>query len=382
MALSDKQYQSLKRELFDFIWSELDPYETEIERTDKVPREVIPKLSRMGFFGLVVPEEYGGRGLTITQYVEVLAELSKIHGGIRVLVHVHNTTAKAVSVLGSDKWKAALLPKIATGEYSVAFSLTEPDAGTGKDLKTRATRDGETFLLNGRKWLITNSDIATHFMVFCRTSGTNDPAGISALLVPRETPGFRIEPLPPTMGCRGGEHGLLTFDDCPVPATNLLGDEGKGLHQMTVALEVSRLLIAATSLGTAERSLELSLAFAKKRVTFGKTLAERQAIQIYLAEMGADIYALRNMIFDAAAKADRGQRIPTEASMCKLFGLEAVGRVTDRALLIHGGIGYTQKYPIERLYRDARLNWLEEGTPTIQQLVIARNLLEGYKWSD
>ncbi|MBX9588028.1 MAG: acyl-CoA dehydrogenase family protein [Hyphomonadaceae bacterium] len=381
MALSDREYQAFKREMFAFIWRELDPYESEIERTDKVPREILPKLSRARCFGLVVPKEFGGVGLTISQYVEILAELSKIHGGIRVLVHVHNTTAKAVGMLGSDKWKAELLPKIATGEASVAFGLTEPDAGTGKDLRTRAVRDGKDFVLNGRKWLITNSDIATHFMVFCHTRQESDGAGISALLVPRGAPGFRIEPLPPTMGCRGGEHGLLTFENCRVPCENLLGDEGQGLHQMTVALEVSRLLIAATSLGTAERSLELSLEFAKKRVTFGKSLAERQAIQIYLAEMGADIYALRNMIRDAAAKADRGERIPTEASMCKLFGLEAVGRVTDRALLIHGGIGYTQKYPIERLYRDARLNWLEEGTPTIQQLVIARNLLNGYKWS-
>jgi alkylation response protein AidB-like acyl-CoA dehydrogenase len=376
MSLSVEEFVKFKKQLFEFIWSELDPYESEIERTDKVPREILPKLKRMNCFGLVTPREYGGVGLSISQYIEVLAEFSKIHGGIRVLVHVHNTTAKAITTLGSDRWKSELLPKIATGEYSVAFTLTEPDSGTGKDLKTRAERDKDDFVLTGRKWLITNSDIATHFMVFCRTRADNDSGGISALLVPRETEGLTIEPLPPTMGCRGGEHGVVTLQGCRVPTGNLLGIEGEGLHQMTVALEVSRLLIAATSLGTAERSLELSLQYAKKRVTFGKTLAERQAIQIYLAEMGTDIYALRNMIMDAAAKADRGERIPAEASMCKLFGLEAVGRVTDRALLIHGGIGYTQKYPIERLYRDARLNWLEEGTPTIQQLVIARNLLD------
>jgi alkylation response protein AidB-like acyl-CoA dehydrogenase len=165
-----------------------------------------------------------------------------------------------------------------------------------------------------------------------------------------------------------------------VPATAVLGQEGEGLLQMTVALEVSRLFIAATSLGTAERAMELSLNFAKKRVTFGKPIAERQAVQTYLADMATDLYALRAIIADAARKADRGERIPAEASMCKLFGLEAVGRVTDRALLIHGGVGYTRKYPIERLYRDARLNWVEEGTPTIQRLVIARSFLDGYRW--
>jgi alkylation response protein AidB-like acyl-CoA dehydrogenase len=383
MALTAEAYRKFKKQMIEFVWEELDQYEDEIEDTDKVPLDkVLPKLRRMRCFGMLVPEAYGGVGLSVSQYVPILAEFSKIHGGIRVIVHVHNTTAKAVAQLASEPQKQALLPRIATGEYSVAFGLTEPDAGTGRDLKSRAVRDGDEFVLNGRKHLITNSDFATHFMTFCYTDPSRGAHGISALLVDRETPGFTIRGMPRLMGCRGGEHGYLTFQDCRVPAANIMGTEGEGLLQMTVALEVSRLFIAATSLGTAERALELSLAFSKKRVTFGKPIAERQAVQTYLAEMATDIYALRAMVYDAARKADRGERIPTEASMCKLFGLEAVGRVTDRALLLHGGVGYTRKYPIERLYRDARLNWLEEGTPTIQQLVIARNFLEGYRWDD
>ncbi len=383
MSMTPAAYQKFKREMVDFIWSELDRYENQIERTDEVPLdELFPRLRRMRCFGLMVPEEYGGVGLSVSQYLPILAEFSKIHGGIRVVVHVHNTTAKGVAQLGSPEQKRALLPKIATGESSVAFGLTEPDAGTGRDLKSRAVRDGDHFVLNGRKHLITNSDFASHFMVFCYTDPSRGAHGISALMVDRDTPGFTIADMPPLMGCKGGQHGYLTFKDCRVPVANVLGQEGEGLLQMTVALEVSRLFIAATSLGTAERAFELSLAFAKKRVTFGKPIAERQAIQTYLAEMGTDLYALRNMITAAARKADRGERIPTEASMCKLFGLEAVGRVTDRALLVHGGVGYTQKYPIERLYRDARLNWVEEGTPTIQQLVIARNFLDGYRWEE
>lgn len=381
MALTREAYQKFKREMIEFIWKELDPYESEIERTDAVPLDdLFPRLRRLRCFGLMVPEAYGGVGLSVSQYVPILAEFSKIHGGIRVIVHVHNTTAKAVAQLGSDEQKRELLPKVATGEWSVAFGLTEPDAGTGRDLKSRAVRDGDHFVLNGRKHLITNSEFASHFMVFCYTDPTRGNHGISALLVERDTPGFTIADMPPLMGCRGGQHGYLTFTDCRVPARNILGNEGEGLLQMTVALEVSRLFIAATSLGTAERAFDLSLAFSRQRVTFGKPIAERQAIQTYLAEMGMDLYALRTMIADAARKADRGERIPTEASMCKLFGSEAVGRVTDRALLIHGGVGYTRRYPIERLYRDARLNWLEEGTPTIQRLVIARNFLEGYRW--
>lgn len=383
MAMTPAAYQKFKREMVDFIWSELDRYENQIERTDEVPLDdLFPRLRRMRCFGLMVPEEYGGVGLSVSQYLPILAEFSKIHGGIRVVVHVHNTTAKGVAQLGGTEQKRALLPKIATGEFSVAFGLTEPDAGTGRDLKSRAVRDGDHFVLNGRKHLITNSDFASHFMVFCYTDPSRGAHGISALMVDRDTPGFTIADMPPLMGCKGGQHGYLTFKDCRVPVANVLGQEGEGLLQMTVALEVSRLFIAATSLGTAERAFELSLAFAKKRVTFGKPIAERQAVQTYLAEMGTDLYALRNMITAAARKADRGERIPTEASMCKLFGLEAVGRVTDRALLVHGGVGYTQKYPIERLYRDARLNWVEEGTPTIQQLVIARNFLDGYRWEE
>jgi alkylation response protein AidB-like acyl-CoA dehydrogenase len=382
MALAPEAYRKFRREMIEFIWKELDPYEDEIERTGAVPLDdLFPRLRRMRCFGLMVPEAYGGVGLSVSQYVPILAEFSKIHGGIRVIVHVHNTTAKAVAQLGSDAQKRQLLPRIATGDWSVAFGLTEPDAGTGRDLKSRAVCEGDHYILNGRKHLITNSEFASHFMVFCYTDPARGNHGISALLVERDTPGFAIADMPPLMGCRGGQHGCLTFTDCRVPAGNILGNEGEGLLQMTVALEVSRLFIAATSLGTAERAFELSLAFSKQRVTFGKPIAERQAIQTYLAEMGTDLYALRTMIADAARKADRGERIPTEASMCKLFGLEAVGRVTDRALLIHGGIGYTRKYPIERLYRDARLNWLEEGTPTIQRLVIARNFLDGYRWS-
>lgn len=383
MALDPKAFRTFKREMFEFIWKELDPYEPEIERTGQIPLDdLFPKLRAARCFGLMVPQAYGGVGLSVSQYVQILAELSKIHGGIRVIVHVHNTTAKAVAQLGSEAQKRALLPKVATGEWSVAFGLTEPDAGTGRDLKSRAVRDGDHFVLNGKKHLITNSEFASHFMVFAYTDPSKGAKGISALMLDRDTPGFTISPMPETMGCRGGEHGHLTFKDCRVPATSILGDEGQGLLQMTVALEVSRLFIAATSLGTAERAFELSLDFSKKRVTFGKAIAERQAVQAYLADMATDLYALRTMIRDAARKADRGERIPAEASMCKLFGLEAVGRVTDRALLVHGGVGYTRRYPIERLYRDARLNWVEEGTPTIQRLVIAREFLEGYRWSD
>ena len=374
-------YGQFRDEFINAIWRHLDPFEEEIEKTERLPYDrLMPLLRSMGAFALMTPEQYGGKGLTVTQYLPLLEELSKIQGGIRVVVHVHNTTAHALSELGNDKQRQQILPGCAAGSNSISFALTEPDHGTGADVGTVATRDGDDYLITGRKWLITNSDFATHFMVFAKTDPQAGAAGVSAILVERGKPGFTIEALPENMGCKGGQHGLLTFEQVRVPVTNILGEEGMGLAQMETALEVSRLFIAATSLGTAQRSLDLSVQHAKSRVTFGKPLAKRQAIQRYLAEMATDVYALRSMIADAALKVDRGLRIPAEASMCKLFGLEAVGRVTDRALLVHGGIGYTRAHPIERLYRDARLNWLEEGPPTIQHMVTANEMLNSFSW--
>lgn len=381
--MDHQSYLALREKLFTAIWRDLDPLEEEIEASEHLPYDrLMPALREMGAFGLLIPEEYGGAGLTARQYVPIISEFAKIHGGIRVLVHAHNTMAHALWQLGDERQRRAVLPGAAQGTASVAFALTEPDHGSGADIGTRAVREGGEYVITGRKWLITNSDFASHFIVFARTGAGRGDGAISAILVERETPGLTIEALPPTMGCKGGQHGLLTFDGARVPAENLLGTEGSGLAQMEQTMALSRLFIAATSLGTSERAFELSLEHAKRRVTFGKPIADRQAIQRYLAEMATDIYALRQMVRDTAARADRGAPILTESAMCKLFGLEAVARVTDRALLIHGGIGYTRKLPIERLYRDARLNWLEEGTPTIQHMVIARAFLSGHRWDD
>ncbi|MFF5989320.1 acyl-CoA dehydrogenase family protein [Prauserella flavalba] len=377
-GLPEPEYQRLAKQIHRAIWDDLDPLEQRIEDEERIPYDIVlPVLRDAGAFGLLVPREYGGKGLSIRQYLPLLAEFAKIQGGIRVIVHVHNSFAHALSEIGNDAQKAAILPGAVTGEKSVAFALTEPDHGTGADLGTTAARDDGGYVLNGRKWLITNSDLASHFLVFAKT-GTGE---VSALLVERDSPGFTIEPLPETMGCKGGEHGVLTFENVRVPASALVGFEGEGQEHLERALEISRVFIAASSLGTSERALELSLAHARSRVTFGKPIGQRQAVQRYLAEMGTDIYALRGMLADAARKWDEGRRIPAESAMVKQFGLEAVGRVTDRALLVHGGIGYTRRHPVERLYRDARLNWLEEGPPTVQYLVAARELLSGYSFT-
>jgi alkylation response protein AidB-like acyl-CoA dehydrogenase len=379
VGLPVEDYAKLRESVFTTIWNELDPLEHQIEDTEKIPYDVVlPALRACGAFGLIIPREYGGSGLSIAQYLPVLSEFAKVQGGLRAIVHVHNSFAHALSEIGSAAQKDAILPGAATGAKSLAFALTEPGNGTGADLSTTARRDGDDYVINGRKWLITNSDIASHFLVFARTG----PAEVSAIIVERDTPGFTISPLPETMGCKGAEHGELVFTDVRVPASALVGAEGEGQAHLERALEISRVFIAASSLGTATRAFELSLKFAQERVTFGKPIAHRQAVQRYLAEMAIDVYALRGMLADVAAKWDEGRRIPAESSMVKQFGLEAVGRVTDRALLVHGGIGYTRRHPIERLYRDARLNWLEEGTPTIQYMVAARELIGGYAFDD
>lgn len=381
--MDEARYREFRTQLFERMWAEVAPFEQRIEDDEHIPKEqLFPLLADMRMWGLMIPEEYGGVGLTTRQYLPVISELSKIHGGIRAVVHVHNSMAHAVSDLASETQKKEILPAAAVGDHSVAFALTEPDHGTGADIGTTAVRDGDDYVINGRKHLITNSDFASHFIVFAKTDPDAGERGVSAILVERERDGFTGEPLPETMGSKGGEHGLLTFTDVRVPVTNVMGKEGMGIAQMEKSLEISRVFVAASSLGTAERAFELALEHAKSRITFGKPIAQRQAIQRYVAEMATDIYALRLMLTDCADRWDRGERIPAEASMCKQFGLEAVGRVTDRALLVFGGIGYTRKHSIERLYRDARLNWLEEGTPTIQYMVAAREFLSGHWWDD
>lgn len=379
VGMDPRDYEKQRERIFTAIWNELDPLEHEIEDTEHLPMDKIePVLKEINAYGLIVPREYGGLGMSMTQYLPIVAEFAKIQGGIRCLVHVHNSFAHALSEIGTEEQKEAVLPGAAVGDRSVAFALTEPDHGTGADLGSTAQRTETGYVINGRKHLITNSQIATEFIYFAKTG----PIEVSAFLVPKDSPGLTVTPLPETMGCKGGEHGEVVADNVQVPHSALIGQEGQGVSNLEAALEISRVFIAASSFGTSQRALELSLKHAKNRVTFGKPLEARQAIQRYLAEMAIDVQALGLMLADAARKADRGLRIPAEASMVKQFGLEAVGRVTDRALLVHGGIGYTRATPIERLYRDARLNWLEEGTPTIQYMVTAGQLIDGYQLTD
>jgi alkylation response protein AidB-like acyl-CoA dehydrogenase len=372
-----EQYEAYRREAFDFLWYEVEPKAAAMERGEVSAETLFPQFAEQGLFGLIVPREFGGLGLTTTQYLPFLAEYSKVSGVVRVLLHVHGTSARAVDHYGTEEQRAALLPAIASGESSMTFAITEPNSGTGMDIGMTATRNGEEWVVNGAKHYITNADFADQHLVCVRTGEPGDRRGLTALVIPTDTAGFTIEPMPQMMGNNGPWHGVLRFENARVPLDSLIGAEGDGLDVFLGELEPSRVFVAASSLGTAERALEIALDFSKQRITFGKEIGKRPSVQSELAEMARDTYALRLVLDDVSAKLDRGEPCALEASIAKLLGLETVMRVTDKALDVVGGRAYfaDYPYPLERLYRESRINALEEGTPSIQRLVMARALL-------
>jgi alkylation response protein AidB-like acyl-CoA dehydrogenase len=371
--------EDYRRKVFDFLWREVEPLAGEIERSGVFPRDVLfPKFREFGLWGLLIPKRYGGLGLSTAHYLPFLAEFSKVAGVVRVLLHVHNTSARAVASYGTEAQKEALLPALARGDSSLTFAITEPNSGSGMDVACRAVRDGDAWRVTGTKHYITNAEFADMHLVCCRTGARGDRRSLSALVIPTDTPGFTIEPMPELMGNNGPFHGILRFEDARVPAKSMIGEEGDGLDIFLGELEPSRAFVAASSLGAAERALEIALDFAKRRVTFARTIATRPSVQAELAEMARDVYALRLILEDVAGKIDRGEDCALEASIAKLTGLETVMRVTDKALDVLGGRAYfaDYPYPLERIYREARINLAEEGTPSIQRLVMARALLE------
>ncbi|MFO0997320.1 MAG: acyl-CoA dehydrogenase family protein [Alphaproteobacteria bacterium] len=373
-----ESFEEYRHRVFDFLWREVEPLVDGIERSHAVPFELFAQFRVHGLWGLVIPKDYGGRGLTTKQYLPFLAEMAKIGGVIRVILHVHNTAARAVVHYGTAAQKARYLPRLASGESSMSFAITEPDSGSGADVATFAERKGDHYLVNGTKHFITNADFADLHLVCCRTNEAGGRRGFTALVIPKDTPGLAVEPMPPIMGNNGPPHCILRFHDARVPADSLIGAEGDGLDVFLGELEPSRVFVAASSLGSAERALEIALDYAKRRTTFGKPIAARNGVRANLADMATDVYGLKLMLDDCANKLDHGAACALEASIVKLFGLDVVRRVTDKAMEVLGGRGYFQNYPypFERLYREARINVLEEGTPTIQRLVIARALLD------
>jgi len=369
-----------------FVERELEPISKQVEEEDRIPEEVVQKMRELGLFGLSIPEEYGGLGLGTLGECIVYEELSKTNACFRTRIGTNNGIgSQGILIDGTEEQKRKYLPKIASGEWTACFALTEPEAGSdAANIKTRAELKGDHWVLNGRKCFITNGNIADVATVFAVTDPQKRAkGGITAFIVEKTFPGFYVGTIEKKMGLRGSHTAELIFEDCIVPRENVIGGDqmiGYGFKTAMKVLDKGRLTMGACAVGAAQKLLELSVKYAKQRVQFGRPIAEFQAIQFMLAEMATNIYAARQMVYHAAWLRDqRGTSVIKEASMVKLFCTEMVNRVADMALQIHGGMGYMKDYPIERFYRDVRLMRIYEGTSEIQKIVIARELLKEYE---
>jgi acyl-CoA dehydrogenase len=363
-----------------FVRERLVPAENEVAENDAIPEDIVQEMKDMGLFGMTIPEEYGGLGLTMEEEVLVAIELGRTSPAFRSLIGTNNGIGSAAIVFdGTETQKQTYLPKYASGELIGSFCLTEPDVGSdAAAVKTTAVKKGDEYIINGTKRYITNAPRAGTFTVMARTDTSIKGAkGISAFIIDASTPGISLGPKDKKMGQQGSYTCDVIFEDCHVPADSIIGGvAGKGFITSMKVLDRGRLHISALSVGIAERLINDALRYAVDRTQFGKPIAEHQMIQVMLADSKAEAYAAKCMVLDAARQKDLGNKITTEASCCKLFATEMVGRVADKAVQIHGGAGYISEYAVERLYRDVRLFRLYEGTTQIQQMIIARNMIK------
>ncbi|MBC5765775.1 acyl-CoA dehydrogenase family protein [Ramlibacter albus] len=362
-----------------YVREKLVPNEALVSETDEIPEELANGMKELGLFGLTIPEEYGGFGATMEEEVEVMFAMGQTSPCFRSLF---GTTvgigSQGILMDGTQEQKDKYLPKLATGELLASFALTEPEAGSdAASLRTTAILDGDHYVVNGTKRFITNAPQAGLFTLMARTNPQEKGAGgVSAFIVDADTPGITIGKKDKKMGQRGAHTADVIFENCRVPATQLIGGkEGQGFKTAMKVLEKGRIHIAAICVGVAERMLRDALNYAIERKQFGQPIAEFQLVQAMLADSQAEIYAAKCMVLDAARKRDEGKNVSTEASCSKMFASEMCGRVADRAVQIFGGSGYMADFGIERFYRDVRIFRLYEGTTQIQQIVIARNMI-------
>lgn len=361
-----------------FVRERLLPAEARVEQDNAIPSEIIEEMRSLGLFGMSIPEDFGGLGLTMEEEVIVAFELGYASPAFRSVIGTNNGIgSQGIIVDGTAAQKEYWLPRMATGEVIGSFALTEPDVGSDASaVKTSAVREGDHYVLNGTKRYITNAPVADVFTVMART-GQPGPSGVTAFLVPRNTPGLSLGAVDKKMGQRGTRTCDVIFDDCRVPADAVIGGvEGQGFKTAMKVLNRGRLHIAAICAAAAQRLCDESVDFARNRNQFGKPIAEHQLIQAMLADSAAETFAGHSMVLEAARRFDAGERIIQQAASAKLFCSEMVGRVADRAVQIHGGAGYMQEYAVEHFYRDVRLFRLYEGTSQIQQIIIAREMLK------
>jgi butyryl-CoA dehydrogenase len=370
--------QAMLRDMVrDFALNEVKPIAAEIDENERFPMETIQKMAELGLMGICFPEEYGGAGMDTVCYAVAVEEISRVCGstGLTLAAHVSLGTAP-IFLFGNDEQRKKYLPKLCSGEWIGAFGLTEPNAGSDAGgTETMAIKDGDDYVLNGAKMFITNASVSSVYVATAVTDKSMGTKGISSFIVEAGTPGFSVGKKEHKMGVRGSDTAELHFEDCRIPAENLLGQEGEGFKQFLTILDGGRISIGAMALGIAQGALDEALKYSRERKQFGKYLNRFQAIQFMLADNATDVESARLLVYHAARLKDAGENYVQAAAMAKLYASEAAMRCSNRAIQIHGGYGYTRDYPVERFLRDAKLCEIGEGTSEIQRLIIARNLV-------
>lgn len=382
VRLSEEELEALRMKIRKVIEVDLETLSDACENDNVFPEEMWEIGKKNDLFRLSIPTKYGGMGLCFEQYFTLLEELARGNGGMRMFWHVANGLSWEIMCQhGNEEMKNEFLPKMATGDYFTAFALTEKDCGSGADIRTKAEKKGDKWVLNGSKTLISFTDICDSYYIIAVTDESKRKSGgHTAFFVPADSEGLRVENMPHMMGCRGAGHGDVYLENVEIPDEYRLGEVGQGLTVFMHALAISRASIGVCLLGMSQRFLEMAVARAKDRVTFGKPIAQRQAIQQQLADMATQVMALRLIAHECAVQIDNDvEDLEMITSMLKLHGIDTVKLVSDGALEIMGGIGYFEDNPygpLERMYRDARGMWLEEGPRTVQRLTIVRDVIE------
>ena len=367
----------------DFVRRDVAPVAAQYDRDDIYPAELVDTMREMGLFGITIPEEYGGLGLDHATLAVIFEELSRGWMSVSGVIGTHHLMAAIIADHGTAEQKERLLPRMARGDVRGGLGLTEPEAGSDvQNISTTAVRDGEEYVLNGSKMFITNAENGNGFAVLAKTDSEADPPyrGMSCFIVEKPNPGLTVGRHIDKLGYRGLDTAELLFENCRVGEESLVGGvEGRGFSQVMSGLESGRINVAARAVGVAEAAFRAAVSYAHRRRTFGSPIAQHQAIQMMLADMGTKIEAARLLTMNAARLKDEGKRVDLEAGMAKLFASEMCGQVTLDAMRIHGGYGYTKELPVERYYRDAPLMIIGEGTNEMQKLIIARRLLEKFR---
>lgn len=372
--LFTEEQEMMRRMVQDFAEKEVAPEVERMEREDRFPTEIIRKMGELGLMGISIPEKYGGSGMDFTSYIIAINELAKVSSTIGVILSVHSSVGtNPILYFGTEEQKQKYIPKLATGEFLGAFALTEPGAGSdAKSLKMTAKDKGDHFVLNGSKIFITNGGEAETYITFARTAENE----ISAFIVEKDSEGFSVGKKEKKMGLHGSNTVQLSFDNCIVPRSQLLGNLGDGFKIAMSNLNIGRIGIGAQSVGLAEGALNHAIRYAKEREQFGKPIAVNQGIAFKLADMATEVEAAKLLVFHAASLVDRGLEAGKAASMAKMFASDTAVKTAIEAVQIFGGNGYTEDFPVERYFRDAKITQIYEGTNEIQRTVIARHILK------